>query len=350
MCFIVRNFRRIFAFLLGLAILGTAFAAWAAGETKPRFVNGRLDKPFSLKVPTMSGFNEIYIGEKLGFYKEVGLDIEYTGSMTGSMLAQSVIAGDNHLFGTGHILTLAKAREAGAKLKMVLQGSFDDPDPRKTHMSWLVKEDSPIKTAKDVVGKKVSIAYVGSCVELLFSVWLRQNGVRRDEVEWVVMPDSQAENALRIGNIDVAGIHAVFVASALGRGGVRPIVNTWAIGTAAGNGPASSYSSRAFSEGFISEYPDVVKAYIAATVKTQHWINKNYEKAIEIAADYLKVDRSKAGGTVFPSENGIDPVKVDFWIKLMEDNGFVKPGSVIPNEIYTNDLNPYLSGEIKDSI
>ncbi|MDR2137611.1 MAG: ABC transporter substrate-binding protein, partial [Synergistaceae bacterium] len=191
---------------------------------------------------------------------------------------------------------------------------------------------------------------VGSCVELLFAEWLRQNGISRDEVEWVVMPDSQAENALRIGNIDVAGIHAVFVATALGRGGVRPIVNTWEIGTAAGNGPASSYSSRAFSESFIDEYPDVVKAYIAATVKTQHWINDNYEEAIEIAADYLKVDRSKAGGTVFPSEDGIDRVKVDFWIKLMEDNGFVKPGSVIPNEIYTNDLNPYLSGEIKGSI
>ncbi|MDR1875384.1 MAG: ABC transporter substrate-binding protein [Synergistaceae bacterium] len=332
------------------AATGPIDAEAAASGNGPRFVGGKLDRPFDLRVPTMSGFNEIYIGEKLGFYKEVGLNIEYTGSMTGSMLAQSVINGDNHLFGTGHILTIAKAREAGAKLKMVLQGSFDDSDPRKTHMTYLVKEDSPIRTAADLVGKKVSIAYVGSCVELLFSEYLRQNGLTRDQVEWVVMADNQAENALRQGHIDVAGVHAVFTASALQRGGVRPLVNTWQIGTAAGNGPASSYSTRAFSERFIQEYPDVVKAYIAATVKTQHWINNNYDDAIKIAAEYLNVDTDKAGGTIFPSENAIDPVKVRFWLKMMEDNGFVEPGSAKAEELYTNDLNPYLSGEIKEDL
>jgi ABC-type nitrate/sulfonate/bicarbonate transport system substrate-binding protein len=337
----------LFALLIAV-FLGFAAAGESADKrVNPKFVNGKLDKPFTLRSPTMSGFNEIYIGDQLGFYKEVGLNIEYTGSMTGSMLAQSVIKGDNDLFGTGHILTIAKAREAGAKIKMVLQGSFDDPEPRKIHMSYLVRDDSPIKTAKDVIGKKVSIAYVGSCVELLFSEWLRQNGIKREQVEWVVMPDAQAENALRTGAIDVAGIHAVFVATAISRGGVHALVNTWQIGTAAGNGPASSYSSRAFSEDFINNYPDVVKAYIAATVKTQHWINKNYDKAIEIAAEYLKVDKSKAGGTVFPPEFGIDPKKVDFWIKMMEENGFVKPGSAKPAELYTNSLNPYLSGELK---
>jgi ABC-type nitrate/sulfonate/bicarbonate transport system substrate-binding protein len=270
--------------------------------------------------------------------------------MTGSMLAQSVINGDNHLFGTGHVLTIAMAREGGAKLKMVLQGSFDDPDPRKTHMTYLVGENSPIREAKDLIGKKVSIAYVGSCTELLFSEYLRQNGIRRDQVEWVVMADNQAENALRQGNIDVAGIHNVFTLSAMKRGGVRPLVDTWQIGTAAGNGPASSYSSRAFSEDFIKENPDIVKAYIAATVRTQHWINKNYDQAIQIAAEYLKVDKDKAGGTRFPDDDGVDPVKVDFWIKMMEDNGFVKLDSVKAAEIYTNALNPYLSGEIKENV
>ncbi|MDR1741986.1 MAG: ABC transporter substrate-binding protein [Synergistaceae bacterium] len=330
-------------FVLALVL----FATVAHADDKPKFVNGKLDRPFTLRVPTMTGFNEIYIGEKLGFYKEVGLDIEYTGSMTGSMLAQSVIKGDNHLFGTGHVLTLAQARQAGAPLKMVLQGSQDDPEPRKIHMSYLVREDSPIKTAKDVIGKKVSIAYVGSCVELLFSEWLRQNGIKRDQVDWVVMRDSEAENALRLGHIDVAGIHAVFVNTALSRGGVRVLVNTWQIGTAAGNGPASSYSSRAFSESFITEYPDVIKAYIAATVKTQHWINTHYDDAILIAAEYLHVAPEKAGGTIFPSEVAIDPEKVHFWIKMMEDNGFVKPGSV-SDDVWTNDYNPYLTGEVVD--
>ena len=200
-----------------------------------------------------------------------------------------------------------------------------------------------------MIGKNVSINYLGSCSELLFSEYLRQNGVKREQLEWVVMADNQAENALRQGNIDVAGIHNVFTLSAMKRGGVRPLVNTWTIGTAAGNGPASSYSTRAFSEDFIKENPDIIKAYIAATVKTQHWINKNYDEAIKMAAEYLKVDIDKAGGTRFPDDFAVDPVKVNFWIKMMEDNGFVKPGMVKADEVYTNALNPFLSGELKES-
>ncbi|HWR55960.1 MAG TPA: ABC transporter substrate-binding protein [Negativicutes bacterium] len=323
-------------------------SAAQADDAKPKFVNGKLTKEFNLKVPTQTGFNEIYIGDHLGFYKEVGLNIEYTGSISGGMLAQSVIKGDNHLFAAGHILTIAQARQAGAKIKVVLQGSFDNSDTDKIHMTWLVREDSPIKSAQDLIGKKVSINYIGSCTELLFSEYLRQNGVSRDQVTFVTMPDGQAENSLRQGLIDVAGIHNIFTVSALQRGGVRPLTDTFSIGTKAGNGPASSYSVRAFSEDFIRNNPDVVKAYIAATVKTQHWINNNYAEALKIAAAYLKIDPEKATGTVYPPENAIDPEKINFWIKLMEQNNFVQPGSVDPADLYTNDLNPYYTGEIKE--
>ncbi len=354
------RFPALFALLVSILITALVFSGCGktdadktgakADDGKPKFVNGKLTKEFTLKVPTQTGFNEVYIGERLGFYKEVGLNIEYTGSMSGGLLAQSVIKGDNHLFAAGHVLTISQARQAGAKIKMVLQGSQDNPESDKIHMTYLVREDSNIRTAKDVIGKKVSIGYVGSCTELLFSEYLRQNGISKDDVTFIPMPDGQAENSLRQGIIDVAGIHNVFTLSALKRGGVRPVTETYSIGTAAGNGPASSYSARAFSEAFIRDNPDVVKAYIAATVKTQHWINKNYPEAIKIAADYLKVDPDKAAGTIFPSESGIDPEKVKFWVKLMEDNHFVEKGSVNLSEIYTNDLNPYLSGEIKETI
>jgi ABC-type nitrate/sulfonate/bicarbonate transport system substrate-binding protein len=354
------RFTTIFALLLSLLIAALVFSGCGktdadktgakADDGKPKFVNGKLTKEFTLKVPTQTGFNEIYIGERLGFYKEVGLNIEYTGSMSGSLLAQSVIKGDNHLFAAGHVLTISQARQGGAKIKMVLQGSQDNSDTDKIHMTYLVREDSPIKSAKDVIGKKVSIGYVGSCTELLFSEYLRQNGISKDDVTFIAMPDGQAENSLRQGIIDVAGIHNIFTQSALKRGGVRPLTETFSIGTAAGNGPASSYSARAFSEDFIRDNPDVVKAYIAATVKTQHWINKNYPEALKIAAEYLKIDPDKSAGTIYPTETGIDPEKVKFWVKMMEDNQFVEKGSVNLSDIYTNDLNPYLSGEIKETI
>lgn len=349
-----RDFHRrsVLVFLLLAVVIvvagcGAASTTNQANAEKPQFVNGKLTKEFHLKVPSQSSFNEISIGDRLGFYKDVGIIIDYTGQINGSMLAQSVIKGDNHLFASGHALTIASARQAGAKIKIVLQGSYDNPDIDKIHLTWLVREDSNIKSAKDLIGKKVAINYLGSCAELLFSEYLRQNGIDRNQINFVVMPDNQAEQALRQGMIDVAGIHSTFQMAARNRGGVRVLVNSYDIGSAAGNGPASSYSVRAFSEDFIRDYPDVVKAYIAATVKTQHWINEHYSEALKMSAEDFKIDPNEIAGTVYPIENAIDPEKINFWIKLMEQNNFVQPGSVKASDLYTNDLNPYLTGEIK---
>lgn len=350
-----KYFYRVFPFalaallLLSLSLALTACGGKATGDNdKPKFVNGKLTKEFHLKVPTQNSFNELTIGDRLGFFKEVGLVIDYTGQINGSLLAQSVLKGDNHLFAAGHSLTIASARQAGAKLKIVAQGSFDNPDIDKIHLTWLVRDDSNIKSAKDLIGKKVAINYLGSCAELLFSEYLRQNGIARDQVTFVVMPDNQAEQTLRQGVIDVAGMHSTFQMVARNRGGVRVLTNSYEIGAAAGNAPASSYSVRAFSEDFIRDNPDVVKAYIAANVKTQHWINNHYAEALKMSAEEFKIDPKEVAGNVYPTENGIDPEKMNFWTKLMETNGFVPTGSIDTASLYTNDLNPYLTGEIKE--
>jgi sulfonate transport system substrate-binding protein len=353
-----KDFRRVSVLILAVSFLLTiVVAATGCGSTpssnqansdKPKFVNGKLTKEFHLKVPSQSSFNEMSIGDRLGFFKEVGLIIDYTGQINGSMLAQSVIKGDNHLFASGHAMTIASARQAGAKLKIVLQGSFDNPDVDKIHLTWLVREDNNIKSAKDLIGKKVAINYLGSCAELLFSEYLRQNDIDRDQVTFVVMPDNQAEQALRQGMIDVAGMHSTFQMVARNRGGVRVLITSYEIGAAAGNGPGSSYSVRAFSEDFIRDNPDVVKAYIAATVKTQHWINNHYDEALKMSADEFKIDPKEVAGNVYPRENAIDPEKINFWIKLMEQNHFIQPGSVDASTLYTNNFNPYLTSEAKE--
>ncbi len=80
-----------------------------ADDDKPKSVNGRLTKAFHLKVVTPTDFNEMIIADKKGFFKEVGIIPEYTGSVPSGSLAQSVIKGDNHLFGSGHPSNIAAA-------------------------------------------------------------------------------------------------------------------------------------------------------------------------------------------------------------------------------------------------
>jgi sulfonate transport system substrate-binding protein len=333
--------------IVALAGCGSQTATKTAEADKPKFVNGKLTKEFHLKAPTLQDFNEIIIADRKGFFKEVGLVIDYTGVVPGGLMAQSVIKGDNHLFNSGHPITIANARDSGAKIKIVTHSMWDDSDPDKVHITWMAKDDGRINSPQDLKGKKIAVNNLGGCAELLTLEYLRQNGIAKDQVTLVTMPDKQQEQALKQGLVDVAALHNIYQKAARNHGGFKVVTTSYKIGEAAGNGPASGLAIRAFSEDFIKEYPDVVKAYIAADIKAQHWINDHYDEALQIAAEELKVDVKDMAGNVYPADNYIDEKKINFWITLMEKNGFAQPGTIKVADLYTNELNPYYTGELK---
>ncbi|MDU4960486.1 MAG: ABC transporter substrate-binding protein [Sporomusaceae bacterium] len=323
------------------------FTSKTADTDKPKFVNGKLDREFRLKVVTPTDFNEFIIADKKGFLKEVGIIPEYTGSVPSGSLAQSVIKGDNHLFGSGHPSTIAAARKAGAPIKIVLHSMVDDPDPDKMHMTWFVRSGGPVTSPKDLVGKKIAMSGLGGCAEFLNGDFLRRNGIARDQVEIVVMKDAQQEQAIRQGLIDVAILHPPFNKIARNRGGLTALTTSYQIGEIAGNGALSGLAVRAFSEDFIKEYPDVVKAYIVADLKAQQYINEHYEESLQVAADFLKIDVKDMAGNIYPRQKWLQDEDIDFWVKLGERNGFFAQGEVKASDLYTNQLNPYYTGELK---
>jgi ABC-type nitrate/sulfonate/bicarbonate transport system substrate-binding protein len=323
-------------------------------DTKPytgKFENGKLTKPFHLKIVTPTDFNEAIIAYKKGFFKEVGIIPEFTGVLPANVsLAQSVIKGDNDLFGSGHVTTIAQAREGGSKLKIVLHSMVDSPDFDKLHMTWFVRNDGKIKSAKDLVGKKIAMSSKGSCAETLNAEYLRQNGVDVKKTQIIVMNDQQQEQALKQGNIDVAIVHPPFNMKIKNDGGVNILTTSYQIGEKAGDGEIGGLAVRAFSEDFIKKYPDVVKAYIVADLKAQQYINKNYNESLKIAADYLKMDIKNMAGNIYPDQKWIKPEQIEWWVKTAEKNkiaGFETPGKVKASDLYTNKLNPYYTGELK---
>ena len=72
-------------------------------------------------------------------------------------------------------------------------------------LRYVVAPDSPIKTIKDLKGKKVAIDAVDSCIRMCMSVALENAGVDADSVDWVVYDSTAAEAALVSGEIDCFG-------------------------------------------------------------------------------------------------------------------------------------------------
>jgi ABC-type nitrate/sulfonate/bicarbonate transport system substrate-binding protein len=348
--------KRTIALLILIGFIAVSFigggksASLSADSSEPKFVHGRLTKEFELKTQTLTGFNELIIADLKGFFKKVNIKPVYTGVLSPNVsLAQSVITGDNDLFGSGHPTNIAVARKAGFKIKIVLHSMIDNPENNKLHMTWLIKDNGKIKSPADLIGKKIAVSSLGGCVELLTAEYLRQNNLPKDKIEIVVIKDELQEQALRQGLIDVAVVHPPFNVKAENAGGVKILTTSWDIGSKAGDGSIGGLAVRAFSEDFIKKHPDVVKAYIVADLNAQHWINKHYDEALKLESEYLKIPLKDMAGNVYPDQWWIKPAQIQWWIDTAYKDklaGFENPGEIKAEDIYTNNLNPYYTKEL----
>lgn len=314
------------------------------GGEKEKFVNGKLTKPVTLKVLRGGAF-DYTIAEQKGFLKEVGIKTKYVGQLQGGTLAQAVAKGDIDLFSSGHVIDIAMARAAGINLKIVLEGMVDNPDADKAHMVYFVKKNSGIRSAKDLIGKKIGIVSRGSCAEIISDQYLKEHGIDKKKVQFIPMPDTQQVQALKQGQIDVAVLHQPYSYVARKDKNLKVLEESYDVGKKAGDGSVGGLAVRAFSEDFIKKNPEVVKAYIAADVKAQVWAREHFDEAKKIYAKFNGTPVS--GGNQTPTEKWVEPKKVQFWINMCVNNGFLKKDSVKASDLYTNAYNPYYTGKLK---
>lgn len=335
---------------------GSASSASAPDTTKAgpdgrTFIDGKLNKSYTLKLVKPTQFNEAIFADYEGFFKAVGLDVQYIGALPENIsLAQAVATGMVDVFGSGHVTNIVNAREAGVNLKIVNAATLDSPDFNKTHMTWFVRADSKIKSPADLKGKTIATTSLGGCAELWNTVLLHQNNLNASDVHLtVISSELSIEQALRQGQIDVGILHGPNNVIAYSKGGLRILAKSYDIAKkAGGDGSLSAVGVRAFTEDFIKEHPAVVKAYVTAENRAQEWANANYDKALADAAKFLNVDPKLIAGNYYTKAQWVEGNKIQFWVKTAEDNklaGFEKP--VDYTDLFTNEYNPFYLKELK---
>lgn len=289
-----------------------------------------------IRVPSPSDITrpDIYmIAEELGYFAEEGIQLEYVGKVPSPQLVASVVAGKIDV-GGAHINRTIAGISAGAKIKAVVAGT--ETTKEIPHMVYVTLDNSPVRSAQDMVGKKVGIPTIGGCNEYTPYAYLKKNGVDspKGKIEIIVMPEANLEQALRQGNIDVAGFHKNpdFL---LARGGLKVLFTDYDVfGTIGGNTPFY------FSEKFIKEKPDVVRRFVRAVAKANDWADANQQQAIDITVKRANVDPKLLRTGYFAPNGIIHPETVAIWIDLLKEFGEIK-NDVKPEQIFTNEFNPY---------
>ncbi|SEN78231.1 ABC transporter substrate-binding protein [Cryobacterium luteum] len=286
----------------------------------------------------------IELAGELGYLGD--LDLDWVSNTTsGPQSIQSVATDETDIGGafSGAVVNLI---EAGALVTAVINYYGED---EKTFTGYYVLEDSPIHTARDLIGKKIGVNTLGAHHEAVIRTYLQASGLSPNEiarVELVVVPPNDTELAVRRGQLDVGTLGGVLQDNALAVGGVRALFTD--IGVVGGAFDAGQYVLR---NDFIDANPATSKKLVTGIAQAIEWQRKT--PVDEVIATFTKIidERGRNENTstlkywksVGIARTGGEITNQDFtrWAGWLKESGAVTT-RLTPSDYYTNELNGLL--------
>jgi ABC-type nitrate/sulfonate/bicarbonate transport system substrate-binding protein len=286
------------------------------------------------------------LAEALGYF-DGKVKLNWVGNtISGPQDIQSAATGQTD-FGGAFGGAVEKLVSSGAPIKAVVNYYGGD---KKSFTGYYVLHGSPLKSVKDLVGKKVGVNTLGGQNEADIFNELRRAGLSASQikkVELVPLPPPNIENSLRHHQIDVAALSGQFQQLALKHGGIHALFTELDE-----YGPFHG-GQYVFRNDFLKKHPDAVRAFTTGVAKAIAWENTTPRK--KVLAEFTKIiearKRSNEDTTSIkywlssgiPSKHGVISDK-DFahWKDWLLSTGSVKsvPAS---SKLYTNEFNSYAS-------
>jgi|SRR5579883_2150113 len=289
----------------------------------------------------------VELADDLGYLAP--LKLKWVGNtISGPQDIQTVVTGDIDIGGAfyGAIIKLIAAR---APIKAVV-GYYGSDD--NTYYGYYVKEDSPIRNARDLIGKKVAVNTLGAHLEFVLREYLSRNGVSAAEakqVTLVAVPPVTGEQALRQGSVDVTTLNGILRDKALERGGLRRL---FADTDLFGNFTGGAYVLR---EKFIRDNPNTSRKLVEGVSRAIAWAQATPAEEVRarferiIAARKRNEDASPIKywkSTGVATKGGvISDGEIQIWIDWLVKDGLLKPDQIKAADTYTNEFNFYRTGK-----
>ncbi|MEU4420165.1 ABC transporter substrate-binding protein [Actinoplanes sp. NPDC024001] len=281
------------------------------------------------------------LAESLGYLDDVRL--KWIGNtISGPQDIQAATTGDTD-FGGAFNGAIVKLKASKAPITAVVSYYGSD---KGNYSGFFVLKDSPIKTAKDLIGKKIGVNTLGAHAEAITKTYLTRAGLTPDEikqVELIVVPPVNTEQSLRAGQIDVAALSGTLRDVAIEHGGIRPLYTDVDL---LGDFNGGSYVLR---DDFIKKNPDTVRKFTTGVAKAVDWSRAQPPATVqakfkEIIAkrgrneDDSQVKFWKSYGVVSPGGRIAD---TDFsvWIDWLNGTGELKKNDLKPADLYSNEYN-----------
>jgi len=274
-----------------------------------------------------------------------GVKLKYLGTVQGGPQSIAALASNQVDYGAAFNGAIAQIASTGAPITSVISyyGSSD-----AVRSSILVKSDSGITSAKDLIGKKVAVNTLGANAEAVLDTYLAKGGLTQDQIKKVTLvplPGINEEAALREGKVEAAYLGGALQEAALSRPGLKVLTTDVDL-----VGPYNG-GSIVLRDQFIKDNPQLTKKFVAGLAKALVYTETHSADEVKAVlqkwlTEQGRPDDAKAlalwKGTGIATHAGLIQDKdFDLWLDWLKSRGDVKADSIKASEIYTNRFNPY---------
>lgn len=224
----------------------------------------------------VGGGNSLYylplaLTEKLGFFKEQGLNVEVNDFKGGSQSLTALIGGSVDIV-TGAYEHTLRMQAKGQQIVAVIELG------RYPGITLAVKKDrmDKIKTIADLKGAKIGVTAPGSSTNMIAQFLMTKSGLKPDDASFVgVGAGAGAVAAIQKGEIDAISNIDPVIAKLEATGDVVVMADTRTTeGAGKVFGGTMSAAVAYLKRDFVEKNPNTVQALVNAFYKTLKWIDK----------------------------------------------------------------------------
>jgi len=273
-----------------------------------------------------------------GYYKDAGLDVTLVQGNGSGNTAQMVAAGRAQL-AYADAVAVSQLIAKGAPMKVVSTVYQSNPN------AVMSLKKANIKSVKDLAGKKVGVPS-GSSQTTMLPLLLKSNNLKESDINMIDMPVASMVPALLQGQVDaVLGSIDAYQIQAEAQGAQLDVYRF------ADHGVPTVSTSIFASNAYLKENPEVVKKFIAASLKGWSFALDNPEKAVkDLKSVFPEMNEKLAAAELaaitplFCSGGAryIGKAEDALWVKSQDLLSQVKllPVGQDPKSYYTNEFLP----------
>jgi NitT/TauT family transport system substrate-binding protein len=308
--------RRLFTGTAAIAVAALIAAMGACGSSgdKDGSGGGGTDK-VKLGVIPIVDVAPIYLGQQKGFFGNRRIELTLESGQGGAAIVPGVVSGQFQ-FGFSNMTSLLIAQTKNVPIKVVANGVASTGKAGADFGGVTVKADSPIKTAADLAGKKISVNTLKNIGDTTVRESVRKAGGDPSGINFVEMPFPNMPAALQGGQVDAAWVVEPQLSEIKAAGG-RVVAWNYV-------DPAPDLTVAAYfvSTELQADDPDLVKRFTDAINESLTYADAHPDEVRAILGTYTKIDEKTRDALTLPKwPIEINKASVETLSKLGQQDG-----------------------------